>query len=135
MKALTRIVSATLLFSLVCLALLLCFGYRTAVSDSITSDTIKPDPSIVLLEPTPTPVPKTVMIFCSRQPTMMTGDPVRLTSKLTGFDGLSVSYQWQCDKGGGFEDVAGATGDSYTFPATSETLGWSWRLVVTYNTD
>lgn len=104
----------------------------SAADGTIVSNWIEPDPSITLLEPTPTPDPKAVRITIIRQQTMMTGDPVKLISELHGFDGCEVNYQWQCDKGSGFEDVAGANGATYTFPATAESLRWSWRLTVYY---
>ena len=60
------------------------------------------------------------------------GDVIELHSRLTGFDGLEVKYQWQCDKGDGFEDVEGANEGSWSFEASSESLKWHWKLLVSY---
>lgn len=73
-----------------------------------------------------------VTIFTSRRTVMTPGETIYLTSKLEGFDGYTVSYQWQYDRGNGFEDIAEATADTYAFAASIETLGYDWRLVVSY---
>ena len=77
---------------------------------------------------------KRVYIFCSRSPVMKKGDLVELTSRLEGFDGCEVHYQWECDKhdGQGFQGVENATEDSYAFEASVETLSWDWKLTVSY---
>ncbi len=72
-----------------------------------------------------------VTIFTSRRTVMSPGETVTLTSLLEGFDGYDVAFQWQCDKGFGFQDVSGATADTYQFTADLETLSWSWMLLVT----
>ena len=74
-----------------------------------------------------------VTIFTSRRKVMKNGDPIILTSKLDGFEGIEqINYQWYCDKGNGFEPVDGANSDSYTYTANSETLSWSWLLEVSF---
>ena len=74
-----------------------------------------------------------VTIFTSRRKVMKNGDPITLTSKLDGFEGIEqINYQWYCDKGNGFEPVDGANSDSYTYTANSETLSWSWLLEVSF---
>lgn len=70
-------------------------------------------------------------IFSSRKSVVTPGETITLTSVLEGAEGYVVSYQWECDKGAGFAPVPGATADSYSFSATAENLGWSWRLSVT----
>lgn len=100
------------------------------------SNIIHSDESIELIietpEPTATPIPKSITIYCDRRSVMKENEPVHLTSKLIGFENYTVYYQWQCDKGNGFENIAGATNSSYTFYATKDTLSWSWRLKITY---
>lgn len=95
----------------------------------------------VLPEPTPTPetAPDAtpapnfkVMIFSSRRSVMAPGETVYLTSKLEGFEGYEIKYQWQCDKGEGFVDVENANEDTYAFEASTETLSYDWRLAVYY---
>lgn len=74
-----------------------------------------------------------VTIFTSRRKVMKNGDPIVLTSKLDGFEGIEqINYQWYCDKGNGFEPVNGANNDSSTYTANSETLSWSWVLEVSF---
>ena len=105
----------------------------SAFGEEIISPPLTPDPNITLIEPTPTPIPKKVTIQSSAKPMMKVGEEVRLTCTLVGFeDCTEILYQWQCDKGNGFEDVPGAEQDYYSFPATAESLCWSWRLIVYY---
>lgn len=75
-----------------------------------------------------------VTIFTSRRKTVRVGEPVTLTSRIEGFDGFEIRYQWECDKhdGAGFLDVSGACEDSYTFSASAESMSWDWRLSVYY---
>ena len=74
-----------------------------------------------------------VTIFTSRRKVMKNGEPIILTSKLDGFEGIEqINYQWYCDKGNGFEPVDGANSDSYTYTTNSETLSWSWLLEVSF---
>ena len=56
-----------------------------------------------------------------------------LTSLLEGFeDCAAIKYQWECDKGDGFKPIDGANSDHYSYPATVETMSWSYRLTVFY---
>ena len=127
MKKLCIIITLCLLFACVAIA-----------EEQTVSNVIKPDHSIELLTPTPaptpepTPVPKRVTIATNRKSVMEEGATVTLTSKLEGFEGCEVHYQWQRDSGNGFEDMPGATSATYSFAATSETLSWGWRLIVYY---
>ena len=73
-----------------------------------------------------------VTIFTSRRVYMTMGEPVYLTSELEGFEGLETVFQWECDKGEGFEPVEGADEDHYTFIADAESLSWGWKLLVYY---
>ena len=73
-----------------------------------------------------------VTIFSSRRTVMKAGETVVLTSKLEGFDGFEIKYQWECDKGEGFQPVADGNADAYAFEASQETLSWDWRLTVFY---
>ena len=77
-------------------------------------------------------VEKKVTIFSSRRTVMTEGETVYLTSKLEGFDGLDVAYQWQCDQGDGFQSIEGATEDTYEYAADTESLYWDWKLLVYY---
>ena len=75
---------------------------------------------------------KQVFIKSSARSCMTRGEPIYLTSYLTGFEECEIYYQWQCDKGNGFQDIPGANSDSYSFSANKETLSWGWRLIVYY---
>ena len=79
--------------------------------------------------------PKKVTIFTSRHPHMSRGETITLTSLLEGFDDdemASVRYQWECDKGNGFEPIEGANDRTYSYAADTDTLSWGWRLTVYY---
>ena len=76
---------------------------------------------------------KKVTIFSDHREIMRDGEPIHLTSLLEGFeDCIEIAYQWECDKGDGFEPVENGTGDSYTYEASLESMAWSWQLVVYY---
>ena len=56
-----------------------------------------------------------------------------LTSMLEGFEDCDeIAYQWECNKGNGFEAVTGANSAYYAFIADPESLNWSWKLTVYY---
>ena len=55
------------------------------------------------------------------------GEQIDLSSEV---DGEVLSYQWECDKGQGFEKIEGANDPTYSFTATPESLSWNWRLTV-----
>ena len=61
---------------------------------------------------------------------MRKGEDVILTGIVEGADDYTVTYQWEVDRGEGFEPIEGATESEYRFPASMESLQWSWRLVV-----
>ena len=73
-----------------------------------------------------------VKIYSSQKEVVQRGDFIYLTSKLEGFDGVDVSYQWQVDRGdgAGWVDVEGANGAKYKFVANDETITYKWRLIV-----
>ena len=80
----------------------------------------------------PADCPVKVTIFSSRRSVMEPGETIVLTSDIRVAPGYETKLQWQCNRGAGFEDVAGANSDSYSFAASIETLSYSWRLVVYY---
>lgn len=79
------------------------------------------------------PVEPQVLIFSSRKETVVRYELITLSSKLIGFDGMEVHYQWQVDRGdgNGWVDVEDATGATHEFRATEETILYTWRLTVT----
>lgn len=83
-------------------------------------------------ETEPEVVNRKVEIWTDRKPFVKDGDAINLFSKLTGFDGVEVKYQWQVNKGNGFEDIPGANSDTYTYSASKESLSWTWRLMINY---
>ena len=74
-----------------------------------------------------------VKIRSSRGDVVIENEIITLTSKLIGFDGVEVHYQWQVDRGdgAGWVDVEGATGPDHSFVARKDTILYSWRLTVT----
>ena len=77
-----------------------------------------------------------VTIFTSRRIVMPMGADIELTSLLEGFEENDiVMYQWECDKGQGFEPIDRATGDSYSYKASIESLTWDFRLNITVESD
>ncbi|MBP5678772.1 MAG: hypothetical protein J6X28_02965 [Bacilli bacterium] len=73
-----------------------------------------------------------VVIFSDRQSVMVEGRIIHLTSYVQGFDGYTLYYQWECDKGdgNGFQEIEGANEDHYEYPANQDTLSWDYRLMV-----
>ena len=72
-----------------------------------------------------------VTIYTSRQDSTLPGEQITHSSQIEGFEDVSgMAYQWMADKGDGFEPVAGANENSYTFTADEENMGWNWRLMV-----
>lgn len=67
-------------------------------------------------------------IFSSVEDGEASGKTVRLTSRLTGFDGLVYGLQWQYNDGSGWTDVPGANGQEYAFTVNADNAGWQWRL-------
>jgi len=76
---------------------------------------------------------RTVTIRSSQGDVVTEGEIIYLTSKLKGFDGLDIAYQWQVDRGDGegWVDVEGANRSKHMFVADKETIQYSWRLIVT----
>ena len=73
-----------------------------------------------------------VLIKSSRGETVIEGEIITLKSKLVGFDGVEVHYQWQVDRGDGegWVDVEGATGPEHSFVARKDTILYSWLLTI-----
>ncbi len=80
---------------------------------------------------------RSVMIRSSQGDVVTEGEIIYLTSKLKGFDGLDIAYQWQVDRGdgAGWVDVEGANRSKHMFVADRETITYSWRLIVSVTDD
>ena len=76
---------------------------------------------------------RSVQIRSTQGDVVTEGEMIYLTSKLKGFDGLDIAYQWQVDRGDGqgWVDVEGANRSKHSFVASKETIQYSWRLIVT----
>ena len=74
-----------------------------------------------------------VKIRSSRGDVVIENEIITLYSKLIGFDGVEVHYQWQVDRGDGegWVDVEGATEPNHSFVARKDTILYSWRLTIT----
>jgi len=80
------------------------------------------------------PPHRSVVISSTLGDSVNEGEAILLTSELFGFDGLTVSYQWQCrSPGNEWMDILNATEASYTYYANAETLQLDWRLLVSFN--
>ena len=79
------------------------------------------------------PVERKVKIHSSRKDIVIKNEIITLTSELIGFEGVTVHYQWQVDRGDGegWVDVEGATGPTHDFIARPDTILYNWRLSVT----
>lgn len=78
---------------------------------------------------------KKVYIFTSRKTMVTEGEAIHLTSMIQGFDDcIVIEYQWQYDRGNGWEDVPDATEPTYTYTADAVTLKYNWRLKVHWET-
>ena len=73
-------------------------------------------------------VNRKVEIWTDRKPFVKDGDAINLFSKLTGFDGVEVKYQWQVNKGNAWENIQDANEATYRMTITEENAGWLWRL-------
>ena len=58
------------------------------------------------------------------------GSTATLTMNLIGYDGLTYTVFWQCDKGDGWETVHEGT-PSISFMVCEENVNWQWRAGVT----
>ena len=97
-------------------------------SESTSSNVLEPDVTISVPE-------KVVTIECVYDSPIYHNDEIKLLSHLSGFEHCSmIQYQWQVNKhdDNGFVNVEGANNATYSFRASSETLSWSWQLVVYY---
>ena len=105
--------------------LLLCIPLLS-FADELTS------PSITIN--TQLEIPKEVKIRSDARITMYVNEQITLYAELSGFDGISVTYQWQYDKrdGNGFVNIPNATNATYSFLATDETINCDYRVIVYY---
>ena len=72
-----------------------------------------------------------VTIHSSLKNSIKANDPVVLSAELEGFGVCEeIRYQWEVDKGDGFEPLEDGIYATYTFPATPESLSWDWQLTV-----
>lgn len=99
-----------------------------------TSETPVEETATPELTATPTLINRSVLINMDVPTDLKLGDTVTLTATLVGYDGLSVSLQWQYSKDG--EQWTNATGEGsdqlvYAFQVSDETANTAWRLGVT----
>ena len=96
------------------------------------AETVEGENGTVVAEAETKAPERTVTIRSSQGDVVTEGEIIYLTSKLKGFDGLDIAYQWQVDRGDGqgWVDVEGANRSKHMFVADKETISYSWRLVV-----
>lgn len=73
-----------------------------------------------------------ILIFTSQKSVVTEGETIHLTSILQGFEGYTIEYFWQWDRGNGWESIPDANNYDYYFIADAETLTYNWRLGVHY---
>ncbi len=97
------------------------------------AETVEGENGTVVAEAETKAPERTVTIRSSQGDVVTEGEIIYLTSKLKGFDGLDIAYQWQVDRGdgAGWVDVEGANRSKHMFVADKETITYSWRLIVT----
>ena len=73
---------------------------------------------------------KTVAIEADCPEVLRPGDVITLRGVTVGFEGEAPEYQWECDKGQGFETLEEETEATCTFTVSADSLTWRWRLTV-----
>jgi hypothetical protein len=56
------------------------------------------------------------------------GTQIKLTAVPSGYE--NPVYQWQCNDGSGWTDIAGATSEVYTLTVTEDNASYRWRADV-----
>lgn len=63
--------------------------------------------------------------------TLQVGDTLKLTARLTGFDGVKYTLTWQVKAPGeDWKDISGEHDDTLKVTLSEENIGASWRVVV-----
>lgn len=73
-----------------------------------------------------------VEIFSSMGNCVTEGETVYLTSRLTGFEGIDYTLQWEVNDGSGWKMMEFATEDHYSYEINEENVSWQWRLTVNF---
>ena len=78
-----------------------------------------------------TEVPQgTVEVTSNRSGIIMAGETISLQGIVDGFEGATLSFQWETNAGDGWETVQGATEQTYEFVADETNVNNVWRLMV-----
>lgn len=119
------------------LAAILVLSMAPALSENQTviSDEILAPVEVEILEPTPTPIPKSVHIEIEGGwPRIISmGQELKIISRLVGFEDASeIWFEWEVNRhdGKGYAILANENKDTLTIIATKETLSYDYRLVV-----
>lgn len=70
---------------------------------------------------------RAVVVSCSLSED---GETVVFTSSLSGFDDVTVQYQWQVDEGNGWVDISGAVNDTFSLVIDENNAKNMYRLHV-----
>lgn len=119
------------------LAAILVLSMTAALSENQTviSDELLAPVEVEILDPTPTPIPKSVHIEIEGGwPRIISmGQELKIISKLVGFeDATEIWFEWEVNRhdGKGYAILANENEDTLTIIATKETLSYDYRLVV-----
>lgn len=103
-------------------------------SPVVEVDTADIEPAVVEVAEVPPAIEPLIAIDCYYDGEMMPGTAVTLSAQVSNTpEDAVISYQWQNDAGGTFEDVPGATELTYVFHADGSNRDCQWRLRLSFS--
>lgn len=134
-----RFTAILLLVALVVVVVLCLIPINAQSESEVVSNETLVSSGTVLIEPEPTPVPKTVHIEWEggSLPAVVTvGTQLKIVSRLIGFENVEdIAYVWQVDRhdGLGFVPIENETQSYLVIVATQTSLSYEYRLTVLWN--
>ena len=113
----------------------------TAGPEATAEPTAEPTPEVTVepeataeptVEPTPdaTPINRSVEVE-AEDSSLQVGDTLKLTAKLTGFEGVKYTLTWQVMvPGEDWKNIDGENGETLKVELSEENIGASWRVAV-----
>ncbi len=82
-------------------------------------------------QPEATPAAERSITVEASESTLKVGDTLKLTAKLTGFDGIEYKLNWQVKAPGeDWKDISGEHGETLKVELDAQSVGCAWRVVV-----
>jgi hypothetical protein len=105
----------------------------SADADTTVAPEETPAPTLTATpEPTPTPAVRRRALHANIDPAhLQVDDVLTLTAELSGYEGLSIGYQWQELQGSEWVNLQGYTEPTVNILITPENLHRAWRYLVT----